>query len=175
MTEQHHINTLNRETNMFIEYDHDYALKVIEKNTHLRGGLVETLRNLADAFGYINEDLYPVLASTFSLSEAGVLGVVSFYHDFKTKPRAKNVIKVCMAEGCYARKSNNMIKVLCDTLETDVGEESADGKYEIEEVFCLGNCAVGPNLVINDKLIARVNSDNVKDIVKKNCSTKRNK
>jgi len=154
---------------MFKEYDFDTALKVIENNTHLRGGLVETLRNLADTFGYINEELYPALANTFSLSEAGVLGVVSFYHDFKTKPRAKNVIKVCMAEGCYARKSKNMIKVLCDTLETDIGEVREDGEYEIEEVFCLGNCAVGPNIVVNDKLYARVTSDNVKDIINKNC------
>jgi formate dehydrogenase subunit gamma len=157
---------------MFKEYDFDTALKVIENNTHLRGGLVETLRNLADTFGYINEELYPALAKTFSLSEAGVLGVVSFYHDFKTKPRAKNVIKVCMAEGCYARKSKNMIKVLCDTLETDIGEARDDGEYEIEEVFCLGNCAVGPNIVVNDKLYARVTSDNVKEIVNKNCKGK---
>jgi len=152
---------------MFKEYDFDTALKVIEKNTHLRGGLVETLRNLADTFGYINEELYPALANTFNQSEAGVLGVVSFYHDFKTKPRAKNVIKVCMAEGCYARKSKNMIKVLCDTLETDIGEQREDGEYEIEEVFCLGNCAVGPNLVVNDKLYAEVTSDNVKAIIDK--------
>ena len=157
---------------MFKEYDFDTALKVIENNTHLRGGLVETLRNLADTFGYINEELYPALAKTFSLSEAGVLGVISFYHDFKTKPRAKNVIKVCMAEGCYARKSKNMIKVLCDTLETDIGEARDDGEYEIEEVFCLGNCAVGPNIVVNDKLYARVTSDNVKEIVNKNCKGK---
>jgi len=152
---------------MFKEYDFDTALKVIEKNTHLKGGLVETLRNLADTFGYINEELYPALANTFNQSEAGVLGVVSFYHDFKTKPRAKNVIKVCMAEGCYARKSKNMIKVLCDTLETDIGEQREDGEYEIEEVFCLGNCAVGPNLVVNDKLYAEVTSDNVKAIIDK--------
>ena len=152
---------------MFKEYDFDTALKVIEKNTHLRGGLVETLRNLADIFGYINEELYPTLANTFNQSEAGVLGVVSFYHDFKTKPRAKNVIKVCMAEGCYARKSKNMIKVLCDTLETDIGEQREDGEYEIEEVFCLGNCAVGPNIVVNDKLYAEVTSDNVKAIINK--------
>ncbi len=157
---------------MFKEYSFDQALKVIEKNTHLRGGLVETLRNLADTFGYINEELYPVLATTFSQSEAGVLGVVSFYHDFKTKPRAKNVIKVCMAEGCYARKSKNMIKVLCDTLETDIGEQREDGEYEIEEVFCLGNCAVGPNIVVNDKLYAEVTSDNVKNIINKNCKGK---
>ncbi|WP_051302932.1 NAD(P)H-dependent oxidoreductase subunit E [Psychromonas aquimarina] len=157
---------------MFKEYDFDTALKVIEKNTHLRGGLVETLRNLADTFGYINEELYPVLADTFSQSEAGVLGVVSFYHDFKTKPRAKNVIKVCMAEGCYARKSKNMIKVLCDTLETDIGEKREDGEFEIEEVFCLGNCAVGPNIVVNDKLYAEVTSDNVKNIINKNCKGK---
>ncbi|MCP4323724.1 MAG: NADH-quinone oxidoreductase subunit E [Psychromonas sp.] len=154
---------------MFKEYDFDTALKVIEKNTHLRGGLVETLRNLADTFGYINEELYPTLAITFNQSEAGVLGVVSFYHDFKTKPRAKNVVKVCMAEGCYARKSKNMIKVLCDTLETDIGEQREDGEYEIEEVFCLGNCAVGPNIVVNDKLYAEVTSDNVKAIINKNC------
>tara|TARA_R110001583_G_scaffold22377_2_gene83944 strand:+ start:113 stop:586 length:474 start_codon:yes stop_codon:yes gene_type:complete len=157
---------------MFKEYDFDIALKVIEKNTHLKGGLVETLRNLADTFGYINEELYPALAETFSLSEAGVLGVVSFYHDFKTKPRAKNVIKVCMAEGCYARKSKNMIKVLCDTLGTDIGETREDGEFEIEEVFCLGNCAVGPNIVVNEKLYARVTSDNVKAIINKNCKGK---
>lgn len=157
---------------MFREYDFDTALKVIEKNTHLRGGLVETLRNLADTFGYINEELYPALANTFNQSEAGVLGVVSFYHDFKTKPRAKNVIKVCMAEGCYARKSKNMIKVLCDTLATDIGEQREDGEFEIEEVFCLGNCAVGPNIVVNDKLYAEVTRDNVQAIINKNCKGK---
>ncbi|MEI6894413.1 MAG: NAD(P)H-dependent oxidoreductase subunit E [Colwellia sp.] len=157
---------------MFKEYDFDTALKIIEKNINLRGGLVETLRNLADVFGYINEELYPALANAFSLSEAGVLGVVSFYSDFKTTPRAKNVIKVCMAEGCYARKSKNMIKVLCDTLEIDIGEERDDGEFEIEEVFCLGNCAVGPNIVVNEKLYARVTSDNVKNIINKNCKGK---
>lgn len=157
---------------MFKEYNVDLALKIIAQHTNLRGGLVETLRNLADTFGYINEDLYPALANAFSLSEAGVLGVVSFYHDFKTTPRAKNVIKVCMAEGCYARKSKNMIKVLCDTLETDIGEKREDDEYEIEEVFCLGNCAVGPNIVVNEKLYANVTSENVKDIINKNVTNK---
>lgn len=157
---------------MFKEYDFDSAINIIDKHSTLRGGLVETLRNLADTFGYINEELYPKLAKVFDLSEAGVLGVVSFYHDFKTKPRAKNVIKVCMAEGCYARKSKNMIKVLCDTLETDIGEQRADGEFEIEEVFCLGNCAVGPNIVVNDKLYADVTKDNVEAIINKSVTPK---
>lgn len=154
---------------MFKEYDISSAIKIIEKHAHLRGGLVETLRSLVDAFGYINEELYPTLAKTFNLSEAGVLGVVSFYENFKTEPRAKNVIQVCMAEGCYARRSKNMIKVLCETLEIDVGEKSDDGEFEIEEVFCLGNCAVGPNIMVNDKIFGRVTSENIKEILNKNC------
>jgi formate dehydrogenase subunit gamma len=150
---------------MFKEYKLEDAVKIIDENANLRGGLVQTLRTLTDVFGYINSELHEKLAETFNISVAGVLGVVTFYHDFKTKPRAKNVIKVCMAEGCYARKSTNMVKVLCDTLDIGVGEQDAAGEFEIEEVFCLGNCAVGPNIMVNDKIVAHVTAENIKEIL----------
>lgn len=105
-----------------------------------------------DTFSYIDSELVPFLADSFNLSRAEVLGVISFYEDFRTRKPPIHVIRICQAEACQSVGANELI------------EYSASGKFsdlediEIGKVSCLGLCACGPALIHNDELHAKVSS-----------------
>jgi formate dehydrogenase subunit gamma len=99
--------------------------------------------------GYISEEAIRNIASALNLTRAEVHGVVSFYHDFKTVPDARPVIKLCRAEACKARGVEAMV----------AGVEAAAGsRVKIEAIYCLGLCSVGPAAMVGDQVYARMNS-----------------
>jgi formate dehydrogenase subunit gamma len=91
-----------------------------------------------------------------NLSRAEVHGVVSFYHDFRHEPPGRNVVRVCRAESCQAMGAVALADHVRKCLGTDFGGTSADGVFSLEAVYCLGNCACSPAVVINGELIGRV-------------------
>ncbi len=113
--------------------------------------LLEVLHDLQSAYDYLSDDTLTEVASILNLSRAEVYGVVSFYHDFKRAAPKQTVFKVCGAEACQA--------VGCRSLIAYAKEQCAAGHYtdsEVEVVYCLGNCALGPAVMIDNDLHGRV-------------------
>lgn len=127
--------------------------------------LLEILHALQHNLGYVPESTLPVIANALNLSRAEVHGVVSFYHDFKREPQGRYTIKICRAEACQAMGTDK----LCDHAEKKLGAEfggtSKDGKYTVEAVYCLGNCALSPAVMIGDDLYGRVDPKRFDEIV----------
>ena len=127
--------------------------------------LLEILHALQHDLGYVPESTLPVIANALNLSRAEVHGVVSFYHDFKREPQGRYTIKICRAEACQAMGTDK----LCDHAEKKLGAEiggtSKDGKYTVEAVYCLGNCALSPAVMIGDDLYGRVDPKRFDEIV----------
>jgi formate dehydrogenase subunit gamma len=111
------------------------------------GPLLPILHDIQAEFSCIDEEAKRYLAGALNLSRAEVHGVVSFYHDFKSEPAKLPVLKLCRAEACQARG--------CEALAADISA-AANGKCEIETVYCLGLCSVGPSAMIGQDVHARL-------------------
>jgi formate dehydrogenase subunit gamma len=111
------------------------------------GALLPILHDVQAAFGHVSEDAIRAIAAALNLTRAEVHGVVSFYHDFRSAPVGKPVIKLCQAEACQARGVSDLRAV-------------ADGqmRVKIEAIYCLGLCAAGPAAMIGDKVHARLDA-----------------
>jgi formate dehydrogenase subunit gamma len=119
--------------------------------------LLPLLHELQQCFGYVHDDAVPMLAQALNLSKAEVRGVISFYSDFRTTPPPAQALKLCRAEACQAVGSERIAAHL----------QAKHPQVCVEEVFCLGNCALGPAALVGDELIGRVDERRADALVKR--------
>jgi formate dehydrogenase iron-sulfur subunit len=125
--------------------------------TTTKGGLLPALHALQHAAGYIDRDTIPELADAFNITVAEVHGVITFYKDFRTTKPAGPIVHVCRAEACQARGGRDV---------WERAQEKGAGKaVEIEEVFCLGHCALGPAVAVDGNLHGGVTTKTIDTII----------
>lgn len=127
--------------------------------------LLEILHDLQEDLGFIPEAALPALAKSLNLSRAEVHGVVTFYHDYRREPAGRHVIKVCRAEACQSMGANELVGMIERYLKVKLGQTTADGAITVEAAFCLGNCALSPAVMVDDKLVGRVDARKFETIV----------
>ena len=138
--------------------------KLVEPYLRVTGGLIQALRRLMEDFGYIDQEYIPCIADVFNLSKAEVRGVISFYHDFRTQRPAQNRIRICQAEACQALGSRKLTQEIESHFNVKLGNTSEDRSIELDPVYCLGLCSVGPSLQVNDRLIARGSLESLQEV-----------
>jgi formate dehydrogenase subunit gamma len=121
------------------------------------GALMLVLHAVIDRVGYVPPDAVPAIAGGLNLSRAEVHGVISFYHDFRTVRPGRKVIRVCRAESCQAMGAVALAEHIQSRLGIEFGQTSADGDFTLEPVYCLGNCACSPAILVGEDLYGRVN------------------
>lgn len=137
----------------------------IAAHGHLPGGLLQLLHGIADRLGHIPPDAIGRVAEALNLSRAEVHGVVSFYHDFRSAPPGRHVLKLCRAEACQSMGSEALAERLERRLGCGFKDTSADGSITLEPVYCLGNCAAAPALLIDGQLRGRLTAEVVDRLV----------
>ena len=145
------------------DYDKQAASKIIEEFDSRPEMLVQILHAFLDRFGWISDEAIRQLASELNLSRADVHGVVSYYHDFRTSPPGKHVVKICEAEACQSMGSRELSKHAQESLGLGMHESNDD--VTLEPVYCLGNCACSPAIMVDGKTFGRVNADRFDEIV----------
>jgi len=140
-------------------WDADRALIRIRELQHLPGALLPILHTLQDEFGYIDKAAIPLIADALNLSHAEVHGTISFYHDFRHNPGGKHVLKVCRAEACQSMGCESMIRHVEDKLGIRLGGTTEDRSFTVDAVYCLGNCALSPAVMLDGKLYGRVSRE----------------
>ena len=118
--------------------------------------LLPMLHALQEEFGYIDDLIVPAVASALNLSRADVHGVVTFYHDFRRQPAGRHRVRLCRAESCQARGAAAIERIATERLGLRMGETSSDGRVTLDAVYCLGLCATGPNAMIDDVPVSRI-------------------
>ena len=134
------------------------ASEIIAAEKGREGPLLPILHGLMDAFGYVPEPAVPMVAEALNLSRADVHGVVSFYHDFRDAKPGRHVVKLCRAEACQAVGARGLERHATATLGVRFGETTADGAITLEPVYCLGNCAAGPSMMVDGEPVGRVDA-----------------
>ena len=127
--------------------------------------LVQVLHAFVERYGFISEEALRQIADELNLSRAEVHGVVSFYHDFRTTPPGEHVVKICQAEACQAMGSRELTDHAKGKLGVDMHGTTGDGKVSLEPVYCLGNCACSPAVMIDDKVYGRVDAGRLDTLI----------
>ena len=125
----------------------------------LPGALLPILHAVQQALTFVPKDAVPLIAHELNLSVAEVHGVVSFYHYFRQESPGRHVMHLCRAEACQALGSVALEAHAKATLGVDFHGTTRDGAVTLEPVYCLGNCALGPSLMIDQQLHGRVTAE----------------
>lgn len=120
------------------------------------GPLLEILHAVQKTLGYIPAAAVPLVAEDLNLSRAEVHGVVSFYHYFRHSPPGKRTISLCQAEACQSQGAQALAKHARARLGIDFHGTTPDGRFTLEPIYCLGNCACSPAAMIDGRLHGRV-------------------
>ena len=126
-----------------------------------RWGLIPLLHDVQMAVGYIPPEAMPRIAGGLGLFPSQVQGVISFYTQFYTEPRGKNIVRVCRGTACHVRGGKTILKLVKRELGLEEGETSPDMEYTLETVACIGVCALAPNIVINQETHGNLNPKKV--------------
>ena len=129
------------------------------------GPLIEVLHAVQAALGYVPADAVPIVAEALNLSRAEVHGVVTFYHFFRETPPGKHTVQICRAEACQSMGANGLVAHAKKRLGVDFHETTRDGVFSLEQVFCLGNCALSPAAMIDGQLYGRVTPERFDQLV----------
>jgi formate dehydrogenase subunit gamma len=124
----------------------------------LPGALLPVLHAVQDALGYVPPAAVPQIAAGLNQTRAEVHGVISFYHWFRSTPPGKQVLHLCRAEACQAQGGRELERHVKRRLGVDYHQTTTDGRYSLEPVYCLGNCAIGPSLMLGGELHGRVDA-----------------
>ena len=141
-------------------------MSVIRSLTSLRGPLLPILHALQETFGYVDTRAVALVAHELNLSRADVYGVLTFYSDLRTSPPGEVRVQVCRGEACQAVGGHALAAHALASLGVGFGETAANGSITLDEVFCLGNCALGPTICVNGHLRGRVDATSFDGLVR---------
>jgi formate dehydrogenase subunit gamma len=123
------------------------------------------LHELQDVFGHIDPRAVDLVAEVLNLSKADVYGVVTFYKDFRSEPPGRSVIQVCRGEACQSMGAERLARHAREQLSVDFGATTSDGAVTLEQVFCLGNCALSPAVLVDGRLKGRIDEARFDELV----------
>ena len=145
-------------------------LEALEANVGRDGALIEILHSVQESLGFIPRAAVPPISEALNLSRAEVQGVIAFYHDFRDEPGGQVTIQLCRAEACQAMGVQDLEAHIQERLGVAYHETTADGRFTLEPVYCLGNCACAPSLRIGDTVHARVTTTSFDRLIAENDS-----
>jgi formate dehydrogenase subunit gamma len=117
--------------------------------------LLPIFHALQDRLGFVPLGTLPLIAKALNVSRADVYGTLTFYHDFRTSPPGRHVVKLCRAEACQAVGCERLAEEASAAWQVRFGGTSPDGQISLEPVYCLGNCALGPSALVDGRLLGR--------------------
>jgi NADH:ubiquinone oxidoreductase subunit E len=140
--------------------------EIIAEYSQQRWPLIPLLQRIQNEFGYIPPQSIPILARALRLFPSQVQGVISFYEQLYTRPRGKNIVRVCRGTACHVRGGKTILKLVKKNLGIEEGETTPDMEYTLDTVACIGVCALAPNVVIGDRVFGHMNPKKIEHLMK---------
>jgi formate dehydrogenase subunit gamma len=144
----------------------DDILRIIEPLKHKPGALLPVLHAIQDELGCIPPEAVPVIAETLNLTRAEVHGVITFYHDFRSEKPGRHIVRICQAESCQAMGSVALTASVRDRLGIGFHQTTRDGAFTLEPVYCLGNCALSPAIMVDGSVHGRVTPERFVEVLR---------
>ncbi len=130
------------------------------------GALIPVLQATQSLFGYIPREAILKISEILNEPLSKIFGVITFYSFFSLKPRGKYLIRVCMGTACYVQGANEVLTVLKQQLEVEIGETTADKLFTLDIGRCFGACGLAPIIMVNDDVHQWVKSKDIAKIIK---------
>ncbi len=143
--------------------DETFIDKTIEKNNR---SLISILQDIQESYNYLPEESLIKVAEKMQIPLIDVYSVVTFYHSFCLIPKGEYIITVCLGTACYIRGGKKIVDLLTKELEIIPGETTKDNKFTLETVNCLGCCAIGPIVKINNEYHGEMTPNKTKKLIK---------
>jgi NADP-reducing hydrogenase subunit HndA len=147
------------------EYATNLIKEVCSEFRNEEGELINVLHQVQQKLGYLPAEVQELIAKELNMSAAKVYGVVTFYSFFTMMPQGENPISVCMGTACYVRGGEQVLDEFKRQLKIDVGETTADGKFSLNALRCVGACGLAPVVMIGEKVHGRVAPGDVRRLL----------
>jgi len=128
--------------------------------------LIPLLQKLQTAYGYLPKDVIERLSLRTGIFVSQIMGVATFYSQFRLEPIGKNVVRVCFGTACHVNGAENIADALCRELGVALGGTTDDRMFTAESVACLGCCSLAPVITINDETHGRLTPDTARGIIR---------
>jgi NADH-quinone oxidoreductase E subunit len=140
--------------------------KIIREYGQRKWGLIPLLQRVQEEIGYVPKEAIEPIAESLGLFPSQVQGVISFYSQFSTEPRGRNIIRVCRGTACHVRGGRTILKVVQQNLGIQEGKTTEDLKYTLETVACLGTCFLAPVMMVNRSYFGKLVPPKVQSIIR---------
>jgi NADH:ubiquinone oxidoreductase subunit E/NAD-dependent dihydropyrimidine dehydrogenase PreA subunit len=127
--------------------------RIIDHHRHERGPLVLILQDINQELGYLPRPALKYVSQELKIPLSRIYHVATFYKSFSLEPRGEHIIKICVGTACHVRGAQRVLEMLENRLEIKAGQTTPDMKFTLETVNCLGACAMGPVVVLDDRYL----------------------
>jgi NADH-quinone oxidoreductase subunit E len=139
--------------------------ELVEKHGKTRNALMPVLQGVVASEKFLSEDAMVAVARELDISAADVYGTASFYTFLDTKPRGKNIVRVCKTISCHMQGKDAIIRAIEDHLMVKIGETTHDKKFTLLTANCLGWCHKGPVMLVNDEVFPSITPEKAIEII----------
>jgi len=140
--------------------------KFIKQIENKESALIKVLYEAQHIFGYLSKDVILFISEKLNVPAARIYGVVSFYSYFTTEPKGRNQIKLCMGTACFVSGVDRIAKEFEQQLDLQIGDTTADRKFSLEALRCVGACGLAPVVLVNESVYGKVDRDDVSKIIR---------
>jgi NADH:ubiquinone oxidoreductase subunit E len=140
---------------------------IIARNSTVSGAVITVLRECQDIVGYLPVELLDYISQGLNLPSSSVYGVASFYSLFSMVPKGRNTIRLCLGTACYVKGIKEAMSRIENEYQLEEGGTTADRRFSLEAVRCLGACGLAPVMVVNQDTHGSVSSDKVIELLEK--------
>jgi NADH:ubiquinone oxidoreductase subunit E len=132
-----------------------------DEHSGAKGNMLCCALAVQAAVGSVSHGAIAEIARGLDVTEAEVIGVLSFYPDLRMHPAGRHVVRICLGESCFANHAGRVLQALQEELRVDTGGTTANGQVTLERVYCVGNCAVSPTVLVDDEMHGRVTPQDI--------------
>ncbi len=140
--------------------------EILERHKGQGGALIPVLQEAQGALGYLSQETLQAIALNLNIPASQVYGVVTFYTQFRLKPVGHHLIRVCHGTACHVSGAEAIGEALKEELQVEDGETTADGKYTLDSVACLGCCSLAPVIMVDEEAYGRLTPEAARKIVR---------
>ena len=141
------------------------AEEILDKYEGVQGALIPVLQKIQYEYGYLQEETVNLVAERMEISASEIIGVATFYSQFRLEPRGVHIVKVCCGTACHVKGATKITKEFTNKLNVAVGSTTEDNMFTLEEVACLGACSLAPIITLDGNVHGNMAPDGVGNII----------
>ena len=141
---------------------------VVEKYEQKPSALIPILQDIQEKVGYLPTDILKRVAKKMDISLLQIYGVATFFKSLNLTPQGKHTITICLGTACHVRGGGRILYEISNFLNVEPDETTEDGEFTLRTVNCLGACAIGPVMVVDDKYYGKMSPSKAKEVIQLN-------